>query len=184
MSEDTRGPRRVHRYPLRFGIELLALSLLLVGAGVAAGSGAPKPAQLKVTAPASVSTGSNFKVTASGYSGKFNSLAFFALKGGACKSTYTAQTGPHTTSGVTPNHNFKKSASYHASSTGTYRVCVYLYRRLKPGGSQLHKSTTYKVAGGSGGGTATSCTGSTSNGAQLDFPRFRRHWGLVVVVVV
>jgi hypothetical protein len=120
----------------------------VVGAGFAVGKGKHK-ASLHVSVPASVKNGHTWTATATGKSGGFNRLTFFAFKGHSCKSTESAQGGFYQvgaqTFTVQRHHKFKVSEAYVAGNPGTHIACVYLYKKTKPAGHQLHKSATYQV---------------------------------------
>ena len=98
-------------------VSTLAVSLL-VTTSVAAGSGTPKTPTLKLkSVPASVTAGSSFSVTASGYSGKFNELAVFPLVTTPCKSTWGGESKQqHALYSEPAHHNYKTTAH------------IYLYR--------------------------------------------------------
>jgi hypothetical protein len=106
---------------------LLVLTLVLfTGVGSAGATGNRQVASLKVSVPASMARGSVLKVTARGYSGRFDAVSWSSVKGGSsvCASPNTSAISIQA---VPRNRKFNVKFTNIFGAPGTLTVCVYLF---------------------------------------------------------
>jgi hypothetical protein len=121
---------------------------LLAGVGLASASTKTHAASLKISVPATMKRGSVLKVTASGYSGKYNAVSWGArYQPGSCEGPVSGTIG---TQAVHKGHTFSVDFTNIQGAPGTLMVCVYLYSSAPNAndakGHYLVKSARVKVS--------------------------------------
>lgn len=145
--------RQISRYGA-FACLLVLMLVVVGGSSLAAAKGKQKTASLKISIPASVVGGANFKVKASGYSGKYNSLLAVAYGSSFAASSCPPATNfpSHLYTKVSKNHTFNVKLSptqahpSSASNPGIHTVCVFLFNSAPTSTfQQIVKSKHYQV---------------------------------------
>jgi hypothetical protein len=144
-----RGLEISHRPPLTACVAALALVLAL-GSSAAALAGTPYTVRVEVS-PSSVSSGSSFKVTASGVSNNPSQLKVFVNTTKKCAATAAANAvipGDSVQINGRVTGAYSKARTLTAANAGGHYACAYLAAPAPSTSTRAHASAYYTVSPG------------------------------------